>query len=146
MLEIMQKAAELDVRAARAIASAMREVAEADGDHPEELEMIAAFEQDLPPGEADLSAIVTPEAKEAMLKSMVLLALADGQVSGQERQVILRIASEVGLGLVDVERATFEVASAMFSSFEGVHVFREQAADIGRDLGLDDELIQRTLG
>lgn len=147
MLEIMQAAVNLDASAARAIVAAMREVAGADGDHPQEEALIQAFEAELPPGTTgDLSALTTTGAKEALLRSLVLLGLADGKMSAVERARILEIAARVGMGEDDVARASVDVASAMLSQFEGVHVFREQVVALGHQLGLDDATIQKVIG
>ena len=148
MLEIMQKAVELDAPAARAIAAAMRDLAAVDGNHPQEMAMIEAFEADLPPfsGTTSLSALATPEAKETLLKSLVLLALADGQISAPEHRRMEEIAVEVGLGKDALARATVDVATAMLSQFEGVHLFKDQVYALGRQLGLDEETIHRVVG
>lgn len=147
MLEIMQAAVNLDASAARAIAAAMREVAAADGDHPHELDLIRAFESELPAGTSgDLTALTGADEKQALLRSLVLLALADGKMSDLERGRILEIAARVGMGEEDVARASVDVATAMLSQFEGVHLFRDKVVDLGRSLGLDDATINRVIG
>lgn len=146
MVEIMQAAVNLDAGAARAIAAAMREVAAADGEHPHEMELIRSFEAELPPGSSgDLDALTTREQKEVLLRSLVLLGLADGAMSAVEQGRIHEIAARVGLGPDDVARASVEVASAMLSQFKGVHVFRDQVVALGHSLGLDDATIHRVI-
>ena len=147
MLEIMQAAVNLDASAARAIAAAMREVASADGDHPHELDLIQAFEAELPEGTSgDLSSLTGEPEKQALLRSLVLLALADGEMSAVERARILEIAARVGLGEEDVARASIDVAIAMLSRFEGVHLFRDKVVELGHSLGLDDATLDRVIG
>lgn len=147
MREIMQAVVELDAAAAHAIAAAMRELAHADGSHPDEEALINAFEAELPPVQsASLADVNTPEAREALLKSLVLVAFADGRMSDLERARIVRFAAEVGQTEEDVARATIDVAGAMLSNFEGVHVFREQVVALGRQLGLSDDMIGKIIG
>ncbi len=146
MREIMQAAIELDARAAHAIAAAMRELAKVDGEHAHELALIDAFEADLPPAVASsLADVNTPEAREALLKSLVLLAFADGPMTPGERAHIQAVAAQLGLTDADVSRATVDVASVMLSGFSGVTVFREQVHALGRDLGLDEDTIKKVL-
>lgn len=147
MMEIMKAAVDLDAPAARAIAAAMRELAQVDGEHPRELALIDAFEAELPAAEAaELSALGSPEAQEALLKSLVLLAFADGKMSEPERAHIVRTAAGLGLGEAEVAKATADVATVILSGFSGVHIFRDQVTALGRELGLDDATIQRVLG
>lgn len=148
MLEIMQKAIDLDAHSAHAIASAMRDVASVDGNHPQEMALIAAFEAELPPfaGRAGLDVLHTDAAKEALLKSLVLLALADGEISAPERKRMEEISAQVGLGAEALAKATVDVASAMLSQFEGVSLFKDQVYALGRKLGLDDAAISRIVG
>lgn len=139
---------DLDARAARTIAAGMRQVAAADGDHPNELALIQAFEQELPPGESaevDLTALKTDGAKEVFLKSLVLVALADGRMSEEEVLVIQAYASQLGLGEDVLTDLIQQVSVMMLGHFSGVIHFREQANAIGRALGLDDATIDRVL-
>ena len=94
---------DLDEAAARTFAAAMREVAARDGEHPEEVEIIDAFEAQLPSGagEVDLSSLTTAAHKDAFLRSLVLVAFADGRVSGEERTVIARYADALSIPAAD---------------------------------------------
>lgn len=147
MREIMQAAIDLDARAAHAIAGAMRALAHADGKHPQEEALIDAFEAELPPAvDASLADVNTPEAREALLKSLVLLAFADGRMGDVERAEIQKVAAQVGLADADVAKAIVDVATVILSGFSGVQIFRDQVVALGRELGLDDETIQQILG
>ena len=149
MLDITSDAVELSARAAHTIAAAMRLVAEVDGNHPQEMALIAQFEGGLPEGgegALDLDALDTPELREAFLRSLLLLALADNEVSDGEGALIRDLARQAGLSDDDVGRVQREIATVMLSMFQGVHVFRDRAVSLGRQLGLDDESIGRILG
>jgi hypothetical protein len=141
-------ATELDARAAWTIATAMREVANADGEHPNELALITAFEMELPPGASDgvdLDALDTAEAKEVFLKSLVLVALADGRMSEEEVLIIRGYSSQLGLDEAALTDVIQQVSVMMLGQFAGVTHFRDQANAIGRALGLDEDTIDRVL-
>ncbi len=138
----------IDARAAWTIANAMREVANADGDHPNELALITAFEQELPPGASDgvaLDALNNSEAKEVFLKSLVLVAMADGRMSEEEVAVIRGYSSQLGLDEHSLTDVIQQVSVMMLGHFAGVTHFKDQASAIGRALGLDDSTIDRVL-
>lgn len=147
MRSLMKGKADLDAAAAHTIAAGMREVAEADGAHPEELALIDAFEADLPAGggTVDLDTLATPAAKEAFLKSLVLVAYADGGVSAAERAVIDRYAVALGADAPKLTSLYVEVASSLLSRFAGVTLWRDEVAAIGREMGLGDSAIDAAL-
>ncbi|MCB9794995.1 MAG: TerB family tellurite resistance protein [Alphaproteobacteria bacterium] len=148
MQKLMSDAPELDARAAQTIATAMRMVAEADGTHPRELALIEEFEAGLVEhgsGEFDLFAINTPELKDALLKSLVLVAFADGQVSEAEGQVIRNLTHQLDIDEPAVARAIGEVAQALLSQLSGVKVFADEVAAIGRSMGLDEAGVRAAL-
>lgn len=148
MRNLMNAVIEVDERAAHTIAAAMRVVAHADGEHPREIELIAAFEDELPgdpTGEIDLSTIHTPELREAFLWSLVLVAFADGRVSDEEGQVIHDYAQRLGMGGKEVARAVADVATMLLSNLSGVRIYREQVLALGRKMGLDEHTVQSIL-
>jgi uncharacterized tellurite resistance protein B-like protein len=140
---------DLDARTARTIAAGMREVAQADGEqHPMELALIQAFEQELPAGEdaeVELAALTNAESKEVFLKSLVLVAMADGRISEEEVVVIRGYADQLDLDEGVLTDLIQQVSVMMLSHFTGVIHFRDQAHAIGRALGLDDTTIERVL-
>lgn len=147
MREIMQGEPDIDAAAARTIAAAMREVARADGPHPKEDALIAAFSADLPEGAdtVDLGTIQSPAQREALLKSLVLVAFADGKVSDPERAVIQRYASALGVDAPALSAVFVDVASSLLSRFAGVRIWKEEVAGIGRQMGLSDAVIEEAL-
>ncbi len=147
MQEIMGQVAELDAAAAHTVAAGMRAVARVDGAHPREEALIDAFEAELPAGDStvDFSTLSSPEAKEAFLKSCVLVAFADGALSDGELELLRSYASSLGLSDNDLTRATRDVASALLSQFAGVQVYRDQVVEIGKQLGLDESTISSAI-
>lgn len=147
MIELMPAAVELDAPAAQAISAVLRDVARVDGNHPQELALIGAFEQGLGDthGEPDLRALDTPELKAALVRSMVLLGLADNHISDAEHARILEWTRKLGLGEADLAREVMDVASAMLGQFKGVHLFRDQVMALGREMGLDEATIRAVI-
>jgi tellurite resistance protein len=92
-----------------AIAAALRHIAELDGSHPAELEMIASFTAELEEelGEAVVLPASSPEKLAAQLtdpttrtiavQTCIMLALADGKISDTERGLIRQYAGALGL-------------------------------------------------
>ena len=146
MREIMNQV-DIDGTVAQTIAAAMREVAQADGNHPAEELIIDAFEAELPEGPhaVDLSVINTPELAEAFVKSLLLVAFADGAISDAEDQVINNYAVALGLSSIQLRRAISDVASAMLSSFAGVKLYKDQVVTLGKQLGLDHATVEQIL-
>ncbi len=148
MVDMMKDLIEVDGPQGHAIAAAMREVAEVDGVHEAEVELIHRFERDLPPliGTVDESVINTDELRNAYTKSMVLVAFADGSVSDLERALVAKKSAAVGVNSDQLSGVYTDVAKALLSVFSGVQVYRDQAVEIGRNLGLQDTDINEVLG
>ena len=148
MKSLIEFDVEVGQAAGHAIAGAMRVVARADGMHPREEALILEFEKSLgsePTGAVDLSAIDSPELQEVFLKSLVLVAFADGAISNEESQVIHDYANRLGLSSKEVARAIADVASVLLSNLAGVRVYREQVVSLGRAMGLDEFTIRSVL-
>lgn len=139
---------DLDAAAAHTIAAAMREVAECDGEHPRELELIDQFEAQVPGvrGAVDLSTLTTAEHREVFIKSLVLVAFADGQVTDEERAVIEKYAAALQIDPSVTTRAWTDVASSLLSVFAGIQNYRAQVVALGESMGLDPTTIDRVLG
>lgn len=150
MRDIMKKMVQFDEQVSHALVLAMREVAAADGNHPRELALIESFEQGLgsvPEGHsADLAAVNTPALKEAFIKTLILVAFADTQISDPEAQVIREYADKLELGERELSRAISDVAAALLSNLSGVKATRDQAKELGRKMGLDEFTIDEVLG
>ncbi len=147
MREMMNEMAELDATCLRTIAAAMREVAAVDGAHPREQELIDELVAGIPEGDGQLhlERFESTLQREALVKSLVLVAYADGRVSDQERAIVARYAHAVGLDDVEISRVWTDVASSLLSHFSRVQIYRDHVLDIGRRLGLGEEAIRRAL-
>lgn len=138
-MDLNTGAVDLDAKMAAVIAAGMRKVALADGDvmHPNELQLIEAFEKDIPPGTPASGAIRDAGVREVFLKSLVMVALADGRISDSEKAVISDLAAGVGADGDDVERTTHAVKREFLAVFDGVTHFREQVKAVAEELGVD---------
>jgi len=132
----------LDGPAAAVISAGMKAVARADGDvHPRELELIAAFEADLPDvGRPDPRlALATTDLRDAYVRSLILVALADGVISEEEERVIGELCSALGVEQHTIDQVTLEVKQWFLSRFSGVTVFKDAVDAIAQDLGVSAE-------
>ena len=147
MNQLLEGLADVNGPQGYAIAAAMREIAEVDGLHEAEDQLIRQFEQSLPSheGTVDLSVIDTDELRDAYVKSMVLVAFADGGLTDLERQAVSEKSSAIGFSEDKLPGVYVEVAKGLLSTFSGVQIFREQAVEIGRSLGLNDNEIASVL-
>lgn len=129
---------DLDAAQAAFVAQGMRRVATADGHiHERELNLIAAFEAELPEGSASSAPDLSDEAvREVYLRSLILVALADGRVSEAERTVIVELAGEVGIDAAHVDACVLIVKRRFLQVFAGVNVFRDAVVKVAGDLGL----------
>ena len=137
----------VDGAAAAVIAAGMKAVARADGEsHPRELELIAAFEAqagDAPPHPT--AALTTSDLRDTYVRTLVMVALADGAIGPEEDAVIRALAGAVGVEGWEVDARILEVKRYFFEAFKGVKVFRETVEQIGESLGLSEEQIQQAL-
>lgn len=138
---------EIDGPTAAVIASGMLAVALADGEvHPREVALIEQFKADIP-DEVDPTGVVLddPAVREVFLTSLVMVALADGEITSEERSTLDELARAHGATVDDVARIEREARERMLGHFQGVRHFRDVAASIGRDLGLEDDRIDAVL-
>ena len=135
----MNAAPDLDARTAAGIALGMRKVALADGDvmHPNELSLIEEFERDIPEGTEPTATIGDADVRAVYLKSLVMVALADGRISPSETLVIADLAASVGADSEDVARTTEAVKREFMGVFSGVTHFRDQVEAVAEELGVD---------
>jgi len=143
---------QMDRNTARFIAAGMLEVSECDGVTPDESALIAAFVEGLPNGPAKAvqpKAFDTDTLKEALIKSLALVAIADGEVTDGELEIIHGHGKSVGLKPETVDAYITQVAESMLSEFaegKSFKIFRQQIFEIGKRLRLTDKSIERILG
>lgn len=148
MLDIIDTEIDLDADAVHTFAAGMRAVAAVDGRAPAEDALIEAFEADIPgspTAEPDLGVLDSPQLKRAFLRSLVLVAFADGEMSQGERDMLRDYTGRLGLQESDLTAAVTHVASVLLSRFSGVKLYRDQVLAIGRELGLDEPTISQVL-
>lgn len=133
----------IDADAAAIIARGMRAVAKADGIiHHRELNLIASFEAALPHGHEPSGVLVTDGLRTAYVRSLVMVALADGVITDAELAQIRDLCREQG---VDSERLDAEILSVkrrFLSVFAGVNFFRDSVVRVARDLGLSEAEVE----
>jgi uncharacterized membrane protein YebE (DUF533 family) len=130
----------IDAAAAALIAEGMRTVARADGMiHQRELALIATFESAVPKEQTPRpDALGTDALKSVYVRSLVMVALADGRISDSEHAAILGLAADQGLDAAMVEGEILSVKRRFLSVFAGVNVFRDAVVRVARDLGLSE--------
>ena len=149
MLNILDGDIELDAAQLTSIAAAMKEMSAVDGEiHPEELAMINQLTEGFDVGEqseVDVSLFQNVQQKDIFLKSVALVALADGKVLAEEKALLEKFSAQLGLDAGYGQSIMTEVGIALLSYFRGVTVTRAKMEDIGRQLGLGDAEIAQAL-
>ena len=140
---------ELDKDTTVAIAIGMKNMAEVDDElHQDERVLIEGFLADLgDPGSSslDFSLLADPAVQDLFLRSLAMVALADGEIKQSEVELLQAYIDRLGGGRT-AQSVISEVGRSMLSRFAGVTVFREQAVALGRTLGLEDAEIDEVLG
>jgi hypothetical protein len=134
---------DIEANEAAVIAQGMRSIAAADGNvHPREVDIIAAFEAELPAGTvADDALVLRPQVHEVFIRSLAIVALADGHVSPKEQAEIDRLAKRHGITSEVVAAEVLGAKRYFLSAFQGARVFREAVTTVARDLGLPESEI-----
>jgi hypothetical protein len=135
------------------IARGLRAAAAIDGLHAHEVDLIDAFDLDLGVSGEDRpgfdptapSPLRTRAEREAFLHSLLLLFLADGQMSDKEEDFLRTIARAEGIDSVRLHQLDRAARMSALAQFRGVRAAREQAESIGRALGLTLEEIEAAL-
>lgn len=134
----LDESVRIDASTAAVIAADLRQVAEIDGHlHERELSLIEAFERQIPTektGEAKL--FDSDEIRAAYLRSLIMLALADGEIADEEHRLILSLAKGHGITSTEVEAATLTIKKEFFSIFSGVKLFHQSLMGIAEGMGM----------
>jgi uncharacterized membrane protein YebE (DUF533 family) len=137
----------LDERAARIIARGMRSVAGADGIlHQRELSLIASFESSLPDQDDDRGKLDDADQQTAYLRTLIMVALADGVVSDAEHARICALCEEQGIEQERVDAEIKVVKRRFLAVFAGVQVFRDAVVRVATDLGLPEAEVDALRG
>ena len=133
----------IDADAAAIIAMGMRTVAKADGViHHRELNLIASFEAAIPHGHEPGGLLGSDGLRTAFVRSLVMVALADGVITDAELEQIRELCREQG---IDSERLDSEIVGVkrrFLSVFAGVNFFRDSVVRVARDLGLSEAEVE----
>lgn len=129
---------DLDAAQAAFIARGMRQVATADGlVHQRELNLIAVFEAELPEDVPETAPDLSDEAvRETYLRSLILVALADGRVSDTERAAIVELAGAIDIAEASVDACVVAAKRRFLQVFAGVNIFRDAVVQVAGELGL----------
>ena len=151
MLDFIQHV-ELDAQTAICIAAGMKQMAASDNEvHQREVAFINEFisevggaETEVKTSDVDLSLLHSTELKSIFLKSLAVVALADGAIRQEEKDLLGSYVER--LEFEDSAEAILdEVARAFLSRFRNISIFREKAETIGRQLGLSEAAIKDVL-
>jgi hypothetical protein len=152
MLQLFEEL-EITPESAAWMASGMRALAGCDGFHTAELALIDEFERGLGVDASaadDFDARTCPfdseQEREVFVRSLQLMALADGRKSSRESEWIDRVCGCLGISDERKDALERDARKFLLSSLAGVTAFREQAVSIGQSLGLSDEDIDEVLG
>jgi uncharacterized membrane protein YebE (DUF533 family) len=147
MMNWLEGDVDLDAASAAAIAKGMRAVAQADGSiHQRELSLIATFEAEIPSNGEPADSFASDAAKQAYLRSIIMVALADGVITDKEEQVIGELCDAYGIGRAQIHAETLEVKRWFLQAFSGVHIFRDAVVRVAKDLGLPDNEVEALRG
>ena len=135
----LDQSVRIDASTAAVIARDLRRVAEIDGHmHERELSLIEAFEREIPDTTVSDDAIFeSEEIRSAYLRSLIMLALADGEIADEEQALILQLAERRGISNDEVETATVNIKKEFFSIFAGVKLFRQSLMGLAQGMGMD---------
>ena len=137
----------LDERAARIIARGMRSVAGADGIlHQRELSLIASFESNLPEDQDDRGKLKDEDQRTAYLRTLIMVALADGVVSDAEHARICALCEEQGIDQARIDAEIKVVKRRFLAVFAGVQIFRDAVVRVATDLGLPESEVDALRG
>jgi hypothetical protein len=109
--------ARIDAAVAARIAHDLRTVADADAvRHERELALIEAFASAVPEGTAPCDKLDAPGVRRAWLRALLILAMADGELSREEYDLIRTLADARGVPASEVN----EGARRVMAAFQGV--------------------------
>ncbi len=131
----------LESPVAALIAEDLRQLAAIDGElHERELALIEAFEGGITePGAAGVADLDSPALRRTYVRSLVMLALADGDLSREEHALILELADRRGVGRAEVDRIIEHLGLQFYGDLETARQFRDSLRQAAEDAGLSPE-------
>lgn len=119
----------------------LRRVAEVDGEvHQRELALIAAFANAIPADSSpDQATLDTKALRDTYVRSLVLLALADGDFSDEEYILITELANEQGIDTQEVQQVAAEVERYFYGKVSGLSQFSDSLRSMAQKLGFSDD-------
>ncbi len=91
------------------------------------------------------AALATDALKDAALRSCLLVGYADGGLSQTEREVVEKIATEIGAPTERVAALEKDVQRQLIAQFANLKVFRDAAYEIGKRMGMTREEVDEVL-
>jgi tellurite resistance protein len=135
----------IDAVGAAYILAAMRAVAAADGKYTAtEAAIIGAFEKrvgQLPPGSK--TTMSAGDMQDALMRAVILTALADGQMTDKERDIILKYAHKIRLTDADVAQRVITMKRYFLNTYMGKELFAEAVFQVGRGMGMSEEDLEK---
>ncbi|MEC7985888.1 MAG: hypothetical protein VX278_12040 [Myxococcota bacterium] len=151
MLDFIQRV-ELDAPTAICIAAGMKQMAASDNEvHQREVAFINEFIEEaagstteVQASDVNLSLLHSSELKSIFLKSLAVVALADGKIRTEEKDLLNSYAKRLDYD-GSADQILEDVARAFLGRFRSISIFRGAAEKIGRQLGLSEEAIKDVL-
>ena len=134
----------LESALAALIAEDLRALAAVDGEvHEREQSLIEAFSMSIPEGaKPDDAVLDTPHLQKTYVRSLVMLALADGDLTEDEHGLIVALAERRGVPRAEVDRIIEHLGVQFYGSLEAARAFRSELREAARASGLQQETIE----
>lgn len=126
------------------IAEDLRALAAVDGEvHEREQSLIDAFTMSIPDGVVAADAVLdTPHLQKTYVRSMVMLALADGDLTEDEHGLIVILSERRGVPRAEVDRIIEHLGVQFYGSLEAARTFRSELRTAAREAGLTQENVE----
>jgi len=77
------------------------------------------------------------------MRSLMMVALADGQITESERHVIEQLAAQVGEDVHDVAQRIIDIKRYFIDVMVDLELFHEAVLQVARDLGWDEDTVDK---
>ena len=144
------KEVDIDLETTLCIVSAMKKMANIDGEeHEEELEFINAFVAELKeefgsfeslPESSDISLLNSPEKQLLFLQCVTYVALADKEIQDAELVLLNEYIDQLSLE-ISAEELIRSIGLVVLERYSGIKIFKEEAIALGATFGLDRDAV-----